>query len=89
MALDSSIGILGRVQIEGADSAADIVLGLDTNLISIARNTRLLLLMAWPAKPITCRSRSLMTPSCRLIGAILPLSMTPVACPHHPLPSMN
>ena len=28
VALDSSIGILGRVQIEGADSAADIVLGL-------------------------------------------------------------
>ena len=41
MALDSSIGILGRVQIEGADSAADIVLGLDTNLTSIARDTGL------------------------------------------------
>ena len=41
VALDSSIGILGRVQIEGADSVADIVLGLDTNLISIARNTGL------------------------------------------------
>ena len=41
VALDSSIGILGRVQIEGADSAADIVLGLDTNLTSIARDTGL------------------------------------------------
>ena len=41
VALDSSIGILGRVQIEGAGSAADIVLGLDTNLTSIARDTGL------------------------------------------------
>ena len=41
VALDSSIGILGRVQIEGAGSAADLVLGLDTNLISIARDTGL------------------------------------------------
>ena len=41
VALDSSIGILGRVQIEGASSAADIVLGLDTNLTSIARDTGL------------------------------------------------
>lgn len=41
VALDSSIGILGRVQIEGAASAADIVLGLDTNLTSIAAATGL------------------------------------------------
>ena len=39
--LDSSIGILGRVQIEGANSKADIVLGLDTNLTEIARKTGL------------------------------------------------
>jgi len=41
VALDSSIGILGRVQLEGASSRADIVLGLDTNLMTIARNTGL------------------------------------------------
>ena len=29
VALDSSIGILGRVQLEGSSSKADIVLGLD------------------------------------------------------------
>ena len=39
--LDSSIGILGRVQIEGENSKADIVLGLDTNLTEIARETGL------------------------------------------------
>ena len=41
VALDSSIGILGRVQLEGANSPADIVLGLDTNLTAIAENTGL------------------------------------------------
>ena len=41
VALDSSIGILGRVQLEGASSKADIVLGLDTNLMTTARDTGL------------------------------------------------
>ena len=41
IALDSSIGILGRVQLEGASSKADIVLGLDTNLMTTAANTGL------------------------------------------------
>ena len=41
IALDSSIGILGRVQLEGVTSKADIVLGLDTNLMATARKTGL------------------------------------------------
>ena len=41
IALDSSIGMLGRVQLEGANSPADIVLGLDTNLTDIAAKTGL------------------------------------------------
>ncbi|MGI9506196.1 MAG: thiamine ABC transporter substrate binding subunit [Geminicoccaceae bacterium] len=41
VALDSSIGILGRVQIEGETSPADIVLGLDTNLMAVAEETGL------------------------------------------------
>ena len=41
VALDSSIGILGRVQLEGSSSKADIVLGLDTNLMATARDTGL------------------------------------------------
>ena len=41
IALDSSIGILGRVQLEGVTSKADIVLGLDTNLMATARQTGL------------------------------------------------
>ena len=39
--LDSSIGILGRLQIEGTSSSADIALGLDTNLMAIASQTDL------------------------------------------------
>ena len=41
IALDSSIGILGRVQLEGGASKADIVLGLDTNLMATAEQTGL------------------------------------------------
>ena len=37
--LDSSIGILGRIQLEGKSSKADLVLGLDTSLLHIAKNT--------------------------------------------------
>lgn len=39
--LDSSVGILGRIQLEGASSKADIALGLDTSLTSIAAKTGL------------------------------------------------
>jgi len=42
VALDSSAGILNRVQLEGKGSKADVVLGLDTNLMAIAEDTGLL-----------------------------------------------
>ena len=37
--LDSSIGILGRIQLEGKNTKADIALGLDTNLVHVAKET--------------------------------------------------
>lgn len=40
--LDSSAGILNRVQLEGPSTKADVVLGLDTNLMAIAEDTGLL-----------------------------------------------
>ena len=42
IALDSSAGILNRVQLEGKNTKADVVLGLDTNLMAIAEDTGLL-----------------------------------------------
>ena len=39
--LDSSVGILGRLRLEGAQSKADVALGLDTSLIAAARATGL------------------------------------------------
>lgn len=39
--LDSSLGILGRIQLEGASSKADIALGLDTNVMAVAKQTGL------------------------------------------------
>ena len=42
VSLDSSAGILNRVQLEGKNTRADVVLGLDTNLMAIAEDTGLL-----------------------------------------------
>jgi len=42
VALDSSAGILNRVQLEGKSTRADVVLGLDTNLMALAEETGLL-----------------------------------------------
>jgi len=41
VAADSSIGALRKVQLEGAETKADIVLGLDTNITEAARATGL------------------------------------------------
>lgn len=42
VAIDSSAGILNRVQLEGSSTKADVVLGLDYNLMAIAEDTGLL-----------------------------------------------
>jgi len=42
IAIDSSAGILNRVQLEGDSSQADVVLGLDYNLMALAEDTGLL-----------------------------------------------
>jgi thiamine transport system substrate-binding protein len=41
--LDSSVGILSRIQFEGTSTKADVVLGLDTSLTAIAADTGLFL----------------------------------------------
>lgn len=43
VALDSSVGILSRVQLEGKSSQADVLLGLDLNLMEAAKQTGLLM----------------------------------------------
>jgi thiamine transport system substrate-binding protein len=42
VALDSSVGILSRAQLEGKSSQADVLLGLDLNLIEAAKKSGLL-----------------------------------------------
>ncbi len=42
VAIDSSAGILNRVQLEGKSTKADVVLGLDYNLMALAEDTGLL-----------------------------------------------
>lgn len=41
VSLDSSLGILGRIQLEGSSSKADVALGLDTNVMAVAEKTGL------------------------------------------------
>ncbi|WP_419903046.1 thiamine ABC transporter substrate binding subunit [Kiloniella sp.] len=41
VAIDSSVGILSRLKLEGSDTSADVVLGLDTNLTAEAASTGL------------------------------------------------
>ena len=41
VAVDSSISILSKIQLEGASSKADVALGLDTNLVPQAKETGL------------------------------------------------
>ena len=40
VAVDSSISILSKIQLEGASSKADVALGLDTNLVPQATENR-------------------------------------------------
>lgn len=42
VAIDSSVGVLSRLRLEGADSKADVILGLDLNLMAVAKETGLL-----------------------------------------------
>ena len=42
VAVDSSTGILSRIQLEGEGSPADVVLGLDNSLVIEAQNTGLI-----------------------------------------------
>ncbi len=41
VAIDSSVGVLSRLRLEGASSKADVVLGLDLNLMAEAKETGL------------------------------------------------
>ena len=92
--LDSSVGILGRIQLEGAASKADIALGLDTSLTSVAASTGLFAphsidtagKLALPDDVSTWVDRIL----CRMTGDISRLIMIHPALqkPHHHLNSL-
>jgi thiamine transport system substrate-binding protein len=53
VALDSSVGILSRVQLEGKSSQADVLLGLDLNLMEAAKQTGLLVNHAVDTSAVT------------------------------------
>ena len=78
--LDSSIGILGRIQLEGKNTKADIALGLDTNLVHIAKETGYFAELPSTIKDIHVKNshyllNMLIKYSCHLIGDGLDLSL--------------
>ena len=73
--------LLGRLQLEGERSPADIVLGLDTNLTAEAKATGLFAPHGIDRRRSTCRSPGTTTPSCPSTGAGSPSSTTGPRCP--------
>ncbi len=67
VALEDGVSLLNRLRMEGKNSKADVVLGLDNNLLEAATQTLMRL---------TCQAAGITTHSCRLIMATSPSSMT-------------
>lgn len=78
-----SAALLARIQLEGAASEADVVLGLDTNLTAAAAATQLFAPHG-KARPWTCLSTTPILFSCPSTGAGSPLSTTAAKLPEPP-----
>jgi ABC-type thiamine transport system substrate-binding protein len=78
VALADGVAMLNRLKLEGKDTQADVVLGLDTNLTDEARGLNLFAPTSrcQPAADQLFPAAGAMTSSCPLTTAISPLSMT-------------
>lgn len=76
VALEDGVSLLNRLRMEGKNSKADVVLGLDNNLLDAASKQSCLLKAVWQRKPLTFLAAGIMTLSYRMITAISPSSMT-------------
>ncbi len=74
VALEDGVSLLNRLRMEGKNSKADVVLGLDNNLLEAATQTKLLPKAAWRMKRSRCPAAGKTTHLCRSITAISPLS---------------
>jgi hypothetical protein len=76
VALEDGVSLLNRLRMEGKNSKADVVLGLDNNLLEAASQTKLFAKSGVAAEPSTCRAAGKTTPLCRSITATLLSSTT-------------
>lgn len=76
MALEDGVSLLNRLRMEGKNSKADVVLGLDNNLLDAASKTGLFAKSGVAAEAVNVLAAGIMTLSYRLITAISPSSMT-------------
>lgn len=76
MALEDGVSLLNRLRMEGKNSKADVVLGLDNNLLDAASKTGLFAKSGVAAEAVNVLAAGIMTLSYRMITAISPSSMT-------------
>ena len=76
VALEDGVSLLNRLRMEGKNSKADVVLGLDNNLLDAASKTGLFAKSGVAAEAVNVPGGWIMTLSYRLITATSPSSMT-------------
>ncbi len=76
VALEDGVSLLNRLRMEGKNSKADVVLGLDNNLLEAAAQSKLFAKATYPPARSACRAAGIMTPLFPTTTAISPSSMT-------------
>lgn len=76
MALEDGVSLLNRLRMEGKNSKADVVLGLDNNLLDAASKTELFAKSGVAAEAVNVPGGWNNDTSYRMITAISPSSMT-------------
>lgn len=74
MALEDGVSLLNRLRMEGKNSKADVVLGLDNNLLEAATQTKLFAKSGVANEAVKVPGGWKTTHLCRSITAISPLS---------------
>jgi ABC-type thiamine transport system substrate-binding protein len=62
VALEDGVSLLNRLRMEGKNSKADVVLGLDNNLLEAASQTKLFAKSGVPPARSACRAAGITTP---------------------------
>lgn len=89
VALSDGVSLLNRLRMEGNKSKADIILGLDNNLIHAAKETGLFAPSNIDTSNLRCQKNGQMTLLCLTTTVTLPLFMIKIALLTHPKAWLN